>query len=194
MRFFEINFILILPEWKSAPFWPILLNSNGSYKYLIVENQILPKLSTITAGRYKKEIQCIYKNKLIIQHDRFQNMFLSLEVSKLAVMVIIILWLIQLSPLHSDEDHVIRNRSCKILSNSMSIVRTWSILVKCVIYTFILRCYNVAAGMWFCHFLVWYPGPGVVRNCIDSWSLPPFLLWYKFELELFFLKASLLSI
>ena len=38
----------------------------------------------------------IYKKNIIIQHDRFQNTFLNLEVGKLTVMVIIILWLIQL--------------------------------------------------------------------------------------------------
>ena len=38
----------------------------------------------------------IYKKPIIIQHDRFQNTFLNLEVGKLTVMVIIILWLIQL--------------------------------------------------------------------------------------------------
>ena len=28
----------------------------------------------------------------------------------------------------------------------------------------------------FCHFPMWYPGPGVVLDCMDSLSLPPFLL------------------
>ena len=28
----------------------------------------------------------------------------------------------------------------------------------------------------FCHFPMWYPGSGVVLDCIDSLSLPPFLL------------------
>ena len=28
----------------------------------------------------------------------------------------------------------------------------------------------------FCHFPMWYPGSGVVLDCVDSWSLPPFLL------------------
>ena len=28
----------------------------------------------------------------------------------------------------------------------------------------------------FCHVPMWYPGSGVVLDCIDSWSLPPFLL------------------
>ena len=28
-----------------------------------------------------------------------------------------------------------------------------------------------------CHFPMWYPGSGVVLDCIDSWSLPSFLLF-----------------
>ena len=32
--------------------------------------------------------------------------------------------------------------------------------------------------MCVCHFPMWYPGSGVVLDCIDSWSLPPFLLCY----------------
>ena len=47
---------LILPEWKSAPFWPLLLNSNGSYKPFIAENQKLSRLNIITAGRCKQGI------------------------------------------------------------------------------------------------------------------------------------------
>ena len=29
-----------------------------------------------------------------------------------------------------------------------------------------------------CYFPIWYPGSGVVLDCIDCWSLPPFLLSY----------------
>ena len=34
--------------------------------------------------------------------------------------------------------------------------------------------------LWFCYFPIWYPGTGVVSDCIDSWSLLSFLLsmWY----------------
>ena len=32
--------------------------------------------------------------------------------------------------------------------------------------------------LWVCHFPNWYPGSGVVLDCIDSWSLQPYLLWY----------------
>ena len=34
--------------------------------------------------------------------------------------------------------------------------------------------------LWFCYFHIWYPGTGVVVDCIDSWSLPSFLLWCPF--------------
>ena len=30
-------------------------------------------------------------------------------------------------------------------------------------------------SLCFCHFPMWYPGSCVVLDCIDSWSLPPFL-------------------
>ena len=30
----------------------------------------------------------------------------------------------------------------------------------------------------FCHFPVWCPMSGVVLDCIDSLTLPPYLLWY----------------
>ena len=30
----------------------------------------------------------------------------------------------------------------------------------------------------FCQFPMWYPGSGVVNDCIDSWSLHPHLLSY----------------
>ena len=30
--------------------------------------------------------------------------------------------------------------------------------------------------MWFCYFPIWYPGTGVVLDCIDSWSLLSFFL------------------
>ena len=35
----------------------------------------------------------------------------------------------------------------------------------------------------FCHFPIWYPGSGVVLDCINSLSLPPFLLrpWFMFS-------------
>ena len=79
---------LILPEWKSAPFWPLYLNSNGSYKPFIAENQ---KVKIEYYNSRNVQTGYIYKKPIIIQHDRSQNTFLNLK-----VMVIIILWLIQL--------------------------------------------------------------------------------------------------
>ena len=37
--------------------------------------------------------------------------------------------------------------------------------------------------LYFCYFPMWYPGSGVVLDCIVSWSLPPFLL---LKLSIFF--------
>ena len=38
----------------------------------------------------------------------------------------------------------------------------------------------LGSGLWcllyFCYFSMWYPGSGVVLDCIVSWSLPSFLL------------------
>ena len=35
----------------------------------------------------------------------------------------------------------------------------------------------------FCHFRVWCPGSDVVHDCIDSRSLPPYLLLIKWSNE-----------
>ena len=32
--------------------------------------------------------------------------------------------------------------------------------------------------LWVCHFPHWYPRSGVVLDCIDSWSLHLYLIWY----------------
>ena len=41
----------------------------------------------------------------------------------------------------------------------------------------------LGSSLWclyvFCHFQMWYPGSGVVLDCIDSWSFPSFLLCNK---------------
>ena len=36
----------------------------------------------------------------------------------------------------------------------------------------------------------WYPGSGVVLECIDSWSLPSFLLWFTLGLRDMFKPSS----
>ena len=65
------------------------------------------------------------------------------------------------------------------------------LFMSCVCHAFpsIHCCYVVTCWAWadllalicdvklcFCHFPMWYPRPDVVLDCIDSWSLPPFLL------------------
>ena len=55
---------------------------------------------------------------------------------------------------HLGEGHEVRTTSCKILSNSISVVGTWS---KFVIFSFILHCYSVAARFSLC--LGSYYGP-----------------------------------
>ena len=64
--------------------------------------------------------------------------------------------------------------------------------LSCVCYSLVRVCSFVPCGhllgkgwplgshlwclLWVCHFPIWYPGSGVVLDCIDSWSLHPYLL------------------
>ena len=63
------------------------------------------------------------------------------------------------------------------------------LFMSCVFHAFVsVPCYlvgtcweradlfSIVCGVWLCfyHFHMWYPGSGVVLDCIDSWSLPPF--------------------
>ena len=48
------------------------------------------------------------------------------------------------APFTIRRDHEVRTTFCKTLSNSISVVGTWSKLVKYVMLTFILHCYYVA--------------------------------------------------
>ena len=67
--------------------------------------------------------------------------------------------------------------------------------IICVIYVLCLSCFCICSllpfghllgegwplgsclwCLWFRHFPMWYPGSGMVLGCIDSWSLPFFLL------------------
>ena len=88
--------------------------------------------------------------------------------------------------------------SIKILTyfywRSNAVLLLWTI---CVISVSCFPCFSVCSllpcghlpGKWnyllalvcdvylcFCHFPKWYPGSGVMLDCIDSWSLSPFLL------------------
>ena len=71
--------------------------------------------------------------------------------------------------------------------------------IICVIYVLCYSGFGILITCWeraellalvcdvelcFCHFPMWYPGSGVVLDCIDSRSLPPSLLWFdNFELN-----------
>ena len=66
--------------------------------------------------------------------------------------------------------------------------------LSCVCYAFVRVCLFVPCGhQWerayllvlicgvkllVCHFTVWYPGSGVLLECIDSWSLHPYLTYF----------------
>ena len=71
-----------------------------------------------------------------------------------------------------------------------------SFVFLCLVFLMLLRLFIVA--LWspagkgltsllllvmfiFFYFPMWYPGPGVVLDCIVSWSLPPFLLLIFFS-------------
>ena len=76
---------------------------------------------------------------------------------------------------------------------------TQGVSIDCVIYGWCLPCFRVCSllpcgrllgkvwplgsCLWcfivLCHFPMWYPVSGVVLDCIDSWSLPPFLFWVE---------------
>ena len=42
---------LIIPEWKSAPFWPLLVNETGSFREGIVDTFMLPVVGGVCGGR-----------------------------------------------------------------------------------------------------------------------------------------------
>lgn len=47
---------LVLPQWRAAPFWPLLLSQHGSFSHVIKAYEILPRSNIITPGRCKKGI------------------------------------------------------------------------------------------------------------------------------------------
>ena len=47
---------LVLPQWRAAPFWPLLLGQHGSFSHFIKAYEILPRSNIITPGRCKKGI------------------------------------------------------------------------------------------------------------------------------------------
>lgn len=46
---------LIVPEWKSAPFWPILYKGN-KFKSFVLSWEYLPEKRLITHGKSKKSV------------------------------------------------------------------------------------------------------------------------------------------
>ena len=61
------------------------------------------------------------------------------------------------------------------------------VMLLCLVYAALLSPAGEGLIFWllwllclfcFCHFPTWCPGSGVVLDCIDSLSLPPFLIHY----------------
>ena len=46
----KANGTLVLPEWRSAPYWPLLFNDQHKFKFYISEIISLPKKNIIDAG------------------------------------------------------------------------------------------------------------------------------------------------
>ena len=77
------------------------------------------------------------------------------------------------------------------LDRSKTVLLWWIICVLCFscfcVCSLLPCCHLLGKGwplgyccwclLYFCYFPMWYPGSGVVLDCIVSWSLPPFLLW-----------------
>lgn len=47
----KANCTLIVPTWKSAPFWPSLINKNGNYKEFITDYLDLGRLDVVVPGK-----------------------------------------------------------------------------------------------------------------------------------------------
>ena len=78
----------------------------------------------------------------------------------------------------------------------------WGFFLYCVCYAFVCVCLYVPCGhllgkgwplgsrLWCLTVSLslshWYPGSGVVLDCVDSWSLHPYLLWSTSELRVRF--------
>ena len=78
-----------------------------------------------------------------------------------------------------------RSISSGFYDHSKAVLLSWIICVLCFSC---FRVYSLLPGkdwplgsswwclLYFCYFPIWYPGSGVVLDCIDSWSMPSFLL------------------
>ena len=45
---------LIVPEWKSGPFWPFIVHSNGEFRWFIKDSFVLPNKDAIMPGIWNK--------------------------------------------------------------------------------------------------------------------------------------------
>ena len=91
--------------------------------------------------------------------------------------------------------------SCKIFywpfQGGTSLCGSFMFFLSCVCYFFVRVCLYVLRGhllgkgwplgsrLWCLTLSLslshWYPESGVVLDCIDSWSLHPYLLWWKYR-------------
>ena len=51
LEYESANGTLIIPVWKSAPYWPELYDTNGQFKFFIREVIVLPSRNVIVKGR-----------------------------------------------------------------------------------------------------------------------------------------------
>lgn len=42
---------LVIPEWKSSAFWPLLKDDNGSFKTFVKDYYVLPVIGAVTKGK-----------------------------------------------------------------------------------------------------------------------------------------------
>ena len=65
--------------------------------------------------------------------------------------------------------------SCDVMLLRLFIAALWSPAGKGLTSLLSFVMFNCV----FCQFPMWHPGLGVVLDCIDSWSLSPFFLWFR---------------
>ena len=42
---------LVVPKWKSAPYWPLLCDKYGNFNHFVLDHRLLPRYSAIKAGK-----------------------------------------------------------------------------------------------------------------------------------------------
>jgi len=74
LEFFKCSVSLIIPLWKSAPFWPLLISNRYQFKPFIKENLVFSKPNGfLKLGLYKKSLlgSKKFKSKIIALKIRF---------------------------------------------------------------------------------------------------------------------------